>query len=711
MSFPGIDENTLVLKINVWLGNLGASIAIIGMTILGWVLDLHSIVAYGIILLAITLPTLVAIPIMRKHIDRLHFILQFSVLWITFYFMLKLGGLLHSGGLMFTGISIMFLSLSFQNTRLTIWLFITYLLSLVATVLLQPLLIPAPEMTPGKNLLLFAVNSSWQAGYALMLILNNINQKKEIAEAKQAEAVRLKELDEAKTRLFTNITHEFRTPLTIIMGMARLIKEKPGEWLEAGTEKIRNNGQNLLHLVNQMLELSKLESGSMPLHIYQQDIILQLRYLIESVSSMSLSRNIELKFQPESDHLFMDYDADKMMHIVINLLSNALKYTQAGGSVWVTTGLSSNNRSQVLLIKIRDNGPGIPPQNLPLIFDRFYRIEEDSAQFENGSGLGLALTKELVKLMDGMIGVESVPGEGTTFSIQFPVSNNAPLKEMACFSEVNGKIAVLVPSIEKPREKQFDKDPDESEKPILLVVEDSPDLVEYLRAILENEYHLEIAATGREGMQKAIEYIPDIILSDVMMPEMDGIAMLEKLKTDQRTSHIPVVMLTAKADITSKLAGLERGADDYLAKPFNEEELHVRLKKLIELRKLLRERYTSMESLPKTKDKALMIEDAFMLKIRSIMEAHLDNDRFGIHELCIEIGMSRAQLYRKFKSLTDKTVNEYLLKFRLFKAKEMLINSDLSVSEVAYEVGFKNLSHFSRAFTETFGLNPSSVRK
>lgn len=711
MSLPGIDESTIQLKNNVWLGNFGGCIAITGMTILGWVLDLPSIVAYGLILLAITIPTFVLIPFMRKHIDKLHFILQFSILWVTFYFMLKLGGLLHSAGLMFTGISIMVMSISFQNTRLTTWLFITYLVTLVATAFLQPMLTPAPEMTPGKNLLFFAVNSSWQAGYALMLILNNINQKKALAEAKQAEASRLKELDETKTRLFTNITHEFRTPLTIILGMARLVKEKPGEWLEAGTEKIRNNGQNLLHLVNQMLELSKLESGAMPLHIFQQDVVLQLRYLIESFSSMALSRNIQLQFKPDNGHFLMDYDADKMMHIVTNLVSNALKYIQDGGTVDVSTGVLSKGGKNDFLIRIQDNGPGIPANHLPYIFDRFYRIEEDPAQFDNGSGLGLALTKELVKLMDGSISVESSPDKGTTFTLQFPVSNRAPLKEMAGLSDVKEKIPVFVPVPKKSSERPAENDLADSEKPILLIVEDSPDLVEYLSAILENEYHLEVAANGREGLKKALEYIPDIILSDVMMPEMDGIAMLEKIKTDQRTSHIPVVMLTAKADIASKLIGIERGADDYLAKPFNEDELHIRLKKLVELRKILRQRYASMEALPKTEDKSIKLEDAFMLKVRGIMEAHLDNDQFGIHELCREIGMSRAQLYRKFKTLTDKTVNEYLMSFRLFKAKEMLINSDLNVSEVAYEVGFKNLSHFSRVFTEAFGLNPSSVRK
>jgi len=711
LSGAGIDDNTRLLKKNIWLGTLGSITAISFMTLLGWGFGLPSIVWYGICLLSLSFPPLFIIPFMRRNIDKFYAGIQFIIIWVTFYFMLRLGGLLHSAGLLFTGISILFMSLTYQNTRLTILLFISYLSSLFATALLQPILTPSPEMTPSKNLLFFTINCSWQAGYTLLLILNNIGQKKALAEAKQAEALQLRELDEAKSRLFTNITHEFRTPLTIILGMANLVQEKPDQWLTAGTEKIRNSVENLLHLVNQMLDISKLEAGAMPLHVFQQDIILQLRYLVESFKSMALGRNIQLQFSPECDHFIMDFDADKMMHIVTNLISNALKYIQDGGTVSLTTALLSNNRCNYFVISVRDNGPGIQAKHLPFIFDRYYRIEENTAHAENGSGLGLALTKELVKLMEGAIGVESTPGEGTTFTIKLPVSNNAPLKEMAGFSDVKEKIATLVPAFAKYHIKQADREPGENEKPILLVVEDSPDLVEYLSAILEKEYQLEVAPNGKEGLKKAFEYIPDLILSDVMMPEMDGLTMLEKLKNDQRTSHIPVVMLTAKADITSKLAGLQRGADEYLAKPFNEDELHMRLKKLIELRKQLRERYTSMELLPQTNNRAFQAEDTFMMKIRGIMELHLDDDQFGIHELCKEIGMSRAQLYRKFKSLTNKTVNEYLINFRLFKAKEMLLTSGLNVSEVAYEVGFKNLSHFSRAFREVFGQNPSDLKK
>jgi signal transduction histidine kinase/DNA-binding response OmpR family regulator len=710
VSFPGIDENTLTIKKNVMTGLSGSLIALSFMTMLGWALSLPLIVAYGIILLSLTITALFVIPHLRKHIDWFFFSIQFVIIWVTFYFMLRLGGLLNSAGLLFSGISLMFMSINFQNTRLTTWLFIAYLVTLITTALLQPYLTPAPEMTPGKNLLFFAVNCSWQAGFTLMLILNNIRQKKELAESRLGETIRLKELDEVKTRLFTNITHEFRTPLTLILGMANLVKEKPDEWLETGTEKIVHNGQNLLQLVNQMLDLSKLDSGSMPVHIYQQDIIMQLRYLCESFSSLAFQQNISLQFKPDTDHFMMDYDADKMMHIATNLLSNALKYTQSGGFVVVTAGVSSEG-NKIFTLGVRDNGPGIPHDQLPFIFDRFYTLSTNNRNTEIGTGLGLALTKELVKLMEGTIGVESEPSKGTTFKVQLPVSNNAPLKEMSGFSDLKERITFGNAGGKKCQLPTADSKSEKPEQPILLIVEDSPDLVEYLYTILKNDYHIETAHNGNDGLQKAFEYIPDIILSDVMMPELDGIAMLGILKTDQRTSHIPLVMLTAKADIASKLEGLERGADEYLAKPFNEEELLVRLKNLINLRKSLRQRYASMGPLPKTEDKALIIEDAFILKVRSIMEPHLDNDQFGIHELCLEIGMSRAQLYRKFKSLTDTTVNDYLQNFRLFKAKEMLLNTGLNVSEVAYETGFKNLSHFSRSFREAFGVTPGSLKK
>lgn len=247
--------------------------------------------------------------------------------------------------------------------------------------------------------------------------------------------------------------------------------------------------------------------------------------------------------------------------------------------------------------------------------------------------------------------------------------------------------------------------------PLLLLVEDSTDVVLYLKAILRYEYRIEIAENGRVGLGKALEIIPDIILSDVMMPVMDGIEMLEKIKNDIRTSHIPVVMLTAKADIDSRLEGLERGADAYLAKPVDEKELNIQLKNLINLRKKLHERYATLEKIPETSDKFLKKEDDFMIEVRQVLEANLVDDEFGISHLCSELAVSRAQLYRKFRSLSDRTIADYFKTLRLFKAKELLTTSKLNVTEVAFSVGFKSLAYFSREFTHQFGINPREYRK
>jgi len=523
----------------------------------------------------------------------------------------------------------------------------------------------------------------------------------------QRETGRLKELDEVKTRLFTNITHEFRTPLTIILGMANLIRDRPDEWIVEGTDKIRDNGQNLLSLVNQMLDLSKLESGSMPLHIMQEDVISTLRYFTATFISIASAKNIELKFLPGTDRYVMDMDHEKLFHIVSNLLSNALKYTPEGGKVELSAGFAGEGKKE-FVIRVQDNGSGIETSHLPHIFNRFYRAEGNGTQV--GHGLGLALTRELVKLLNGNITVKSEPGIGSVFSVIFPVSN------LALFPEIGGQdgktdfVFDQSPMIEN--ETVLMESPSiQDDRPILLVVEDNSDLVQYLTALLSGEYRINIAGNGKDGLHKALDLIPDIILSDVMMPVMDGITLLDKVKNDIRTSHIPVVMLTAKADIASKLEGLERGADDYLSKPFNEEELRIRINKLIELRRKLRLRYASMSAPPSTDDKAIHIEDAFMQKVRQVMEANLDDDQFGIIQLCKSVGMSRAQLYRKFKSLTDKTVNDYLRTFRLHKAKELLLTTDRNVSEVAFDVGFKNLSHFSKVFTEEFGKNPRDISR
>ncbi|MCO6489483.1 MAG: response regulator, partial [Phaeodactylibacter sp.] len=318
-----------------------------------------------------------------------------------------------------------------------------------------------------------------------------------------------------------------------------------------------------------------------------------------------------------------------------------------------------------------------------------------------GSGLGLALAKELLELMGGNIEVESEVGKGTRFTFRLPVRNEAKIEEktplptpVAAASKITTSLGPVRQAIGATREA-----------PSVLVVEDNQDVIYYLRECLGGLYQILEARNGREGIAKAQETIPDLVVSDVMMPEVDGFELCEVLKKDERTSHIPVILLTAKATQEDKLEGLAHGADAYLMKPFQKEELLVRLEKLLELRRKLQQKYQSAE------EDGSAPEDAFLQKVREAITAHLDDPDFSVEQLSREVGMSRVQLHRKLKALTDRPASEHIRVIRLNRAYELLMDSELNISEVAYQVGFNDPSHFSRVFSHHFGVAPSELRK
>jgi len=636
----------------------------------------------------------------------IHTIISSTMYLMTFYAIILLGGIPTSGGLIFAGMSNVLATIPRQRTWLPVSMFSLFCVLVVLLVVLKPWLHVPDQITPVINSILWMTMSIILTGGALAFVLQFIRQQRKLEEL---EAIHLKEINEFKDRFFTNITHEFRTPLTIIKGMGNLIKARPGEWMGTGLQKIEANSDILLRLVNQMLTLAKTEAGAISVNFVRRDINKYLAYLVEQFSSEALRRKIDLRFTSAGEPFEMDFDPEKLMHIITNLVSNALNYTPDGGLVEVTTGVMDNGK--MFSIRVKDTGIGIEREHLDHLFDRFYRVEHQLSP--GGTGIGLALTKEMVLLLQGTISVDSIKGEGSEFTVLLPVSRNAPFSgtpEGADLIKVTDDQYEKASSYGEPfYPRQF---PEEllsvaaagpAKLPLLLIVEDSSDVVLYLQAILKYEYRIEVAGNGSTGLEKALEVIPDIILSDVMMPVMDGIELLEKVKNDIRTSHIPVVILTAKADIDSRLIGLERGADAYLAKPIDERELHIQLKNLINLRKKLHERYASLEKLPKTSDKYIQKEDEFMIKVRQVLEANLVKDEFGVSQICSELSVSRAQLYWKFKSLSNKTIADYFKSLRLYKAKELLLNTDLNVKEVTYIVGFKNISHFSREFTHEFG--------
>ncbi len=709
VAYPGCDQKRLNTRKTMWIATFFGLVHVIlhtGAFLIFAPQSLHLLISYGYILLLVLLIALFIVPQLRANFIP-YYIFHLSILlFITFYFILKLGGIASSAGLIFACLAFVLSSIPLQNIRITYFLFSLFTIIIILSGLLVPWLKVPEEITPRLNAIVFVMNTLSMSIFIVYLTIIFFAQQTKI---EKLESDKLKEVSEAKNKLFTNITHEFRTPLTIIQGMANLIRSNSDEWLEKGTEKIEVQTKNLLNLVNQMLDLAKLEAGAMHVHVFQSDIISYLKYLTDSFISLARDKNIQLNFIPESRHLVMDFDQEKIMYIVSNLLTNAIKFTPNYGTVDIYAGLMPDKNEFVL--KVSDDGPEIPSEHLPFLFDRFFRVEDELRSQEVGTGLGLAMVKELVKLFGGSVNVSSSKDLGTTFTIILPVTNIAPEKDIITGNSLSPEFFADVSLATEVKTDHSETVIPSNDLPILLVVEDSQDLKHYLNTLLKGQYQLDFASNGETGLQKAFEHIPDIIVSDVMMPVMDGISMLDALKNDLRTSHIPVIMLTAKADIDSRLNGLANGADDYLAKPFNEVELLIRLRKLLELRKTLHQRYASGEQPIPEENHTLNLEDSFIQKIRKVMEESLDDDNFDVHQLCVTAGMSRSQLYRKFKSLTNTSVIDYFWTLRLHKAKNLLQTTAMNISEVAIAVGFKNLSHFSKAFKNQFGMNPSTVRK
>ncbi|MBO3116491.1 response regulator [Winogradskyella sp. DF17] len=514
------------------------------------------------------------------------------------------------------------------------------------------------------------------------------------------QANRLAYLDRAKTRFFTNISHEFRTPLTVIIGILDQIKG-----FEGPKELIRRNSRQILGLVNQILDLRKLESGKMHAHYQQGDLVTYLQYLLESFHSLAEDKRITLTLECKQNSLLADYDPEKLRHILSNLLSNAIKHTPEAGQVKLFLEEISESNTPRYRLSVSDTGKGIPADQLSHIFDRFYQVEDEISQTGVGTGLGLTLVKELVQLLDGEISVESDTEHGTRFTVELPLTRNANIQtslrkqHIPLKSQTSGADPILV------------QHNNAKELPVLLIVEDNSDVREYLVITLRGTLECVQAKNGNEGLQKAIEIVPDVIISDVMMPGMDGFALCQALKSDERTSHIPVILLTAKADIASKVAGLVEGADAYLTKPFHERELRAQLKNLLNLRQKLQERYKNLEHLEPSQNPKLAQEDVFLLKARQIIQEHLGDESFGVRQMCQELAMSRTQLHNKIKALTNQSTTRLIRKIRINKAKELLKTSNLNISEIATEVGISSIQYFSKMFHEETGLSPKHFRE
>lgn len=523
---------------------------------------------------------------------------------------------------------------------------------------------------------------------------------------KDQESQRSKEIDNLKTRLYTNITHEFRTPLTVIIGMNEQIQGN-----EKAKDLIERNSQNLLRLINQMLDLSKLESGNLKLEMAQGDIVKYLDYLTESFYSLAAERDIQLTFYSEMDTLLMDFDEKKIQHIVYNLLSNAIKFTPKEGKVILHLSEKEQEGEACLQLKIKDTGIGISPRQLPRIFDRFYQVDNSHTRKGEGTGIGLSLTKELVAVMDGTIAVSSQQGKGTEFVILLPIKKESGISQSLDYQDVH------LSSLSSFSTEQISASDQPSNLSQLLLIEDNPDVATYIQSLLEDSFEVLTAVNGQDGIERAIESIPDIIISDVMMPLKDGYQVTQTLKYDERTSHIPIILLTAKAAEKDRLDGLRYGADAYLTKPFNKEELFIRLEKLVESRKSIQRYFaqaiTQPDALGETSPESSMTpsQEAFIAKLKAAVIDRLDDSEFTVPDLIEAGGMSHTQIYRKLKAISDQTPSQFIRSVRLAEGLKMLNSTDLNISEVAYSVGFSDPNYFSRTFQQMYGKSPREMRK
>lgn len=576
------------------------------------------------------------------------------------------------------------------------------------------------------------INSPWWATlwaygfYTILIIIGLLAIRRfEMSRVKLRNELRLHEyeakqksqLEEMKSRFFANLSHEFRTPLTLIKGPVELLKNKISNKSDIEQiDIIQRNSEKLKELIDQLLELSQLENSSVPLKTRKVDLISTLKGLVFSFNSLAHQKNISLKFQSNSNIKILWIDRDKLEKIINNLLSNALKFTPTGGSVSVSVIDILSDEKTFTKITVADNGIGIPKDKLENIFDRFYQVDDSTQRSYGGSGIGLALVKELVDLHKWKITVESGEGNGANFKLMIPLTDDY-LNESEKVSdessidisiEDQNKISTTQHSDQniELNNAKIEKITQEN-KASLLIVEDSDDLRNYLSSLLKNDYVISEAANGEEGIKTANEILPDIIISDVMMPSMDGFEFCRQIKSDWHTSDIPIILLTAKASFESKLEGLEIGADDYLTKPFDSRELFVRIKNLLEQRKRIREKY-SKDIIPLKDESDLNSSDKdFTKRAYDIVEINLDKTNFSTDQLAKELFLSRSQLHRKMISITGQAPGEFIRIIKLKRAAEMLLKKKLSVTQIAYEIGFSSPAQFSRAFSKQFNCTPS----
>lgn len=552
--------------------------------------------------------------------------------------------------------------------------------------------------------------------FALILYKRNIenreNLKRKLA-LEQMEAAKQVEMNNVRLKFFTNISHEFRTSLSLIIGPAdKLMKDNKTFNLEQSEQisLIRNNAQRLLRLINQLLDLRKIETGNLKLYPSPGDLIVFCKEIGQTFLYLAKDKNIEFTINSNINHLYAWFDADKIEKIIYNLLSNAFKFTNKGGKISMQIKVLENELRERdwIEIKISDNGIGIPSESVDKIFDKFYQVNRTGLETKEGTGIGLSLVKELIDLHSGSITVNSNYSSiplGTTFTIRLPLDirgnidiPSEPYSSPALEDEI---IQERAPEYENKR----------TEMSTILIIEDNSELRQFISNSLKDTYNVIEAENGNQGLKMTFDNNPDLIISDIMMPGVEGTELCRILKSDERTSHIPVLLLTALSSVEHKIEGYNTGADDYITKPFNEDILKSRIRNIIENRRRIRERF-SKQILIEPKDITITSADEqFIRRAIDTVEKHMDDSSFDVEVFTKEMAVSRTLLHTKLKSLTDNSATEFIKTIRLKRAAKLLTEGQMGVSEVSIMVGFNSRNYFTKCFTEFFGVSPSDYLK
>lgn len=556
-------------------------------------------------------------------------------------------------------------------------------------------------------------------GVALALLINIIFSRSRLRHELELEHInheRQESLNQMKLQFFTNISHEFRTPLTLILGpLEQIISNYEGSnWMYKQLNSIEKNASRLLRLIDQLMDFRKFENNHLQLKASENNIISFVENIYLSFKQYADLHKFKYHFIHEERFIYAWFDRDKMERVIFNLISNAFKYTPDGGDIQVVV----RRQGECVEILVVDNGIGMAEQHLEKIFERFYEIDHNDSRlktkYSKGTGIGLALAKGIVELHSGKIKVESKENEGSTFTLILPLGKSHFIDDqlkmdterelLVKSDEIDDLLGEVIP-------EKFAGIGLAKNTPCILVVEDNTEVRNYIVELFTNTYQILEAATGKQGLQEALQNVPDLVISDVMMPEMDGIELCKAIKSNIKTSHIPCILLTARTSVTYKHEGLEMGADDYINKPFNVKELKIKVKNLITSRQALKEKFSS-DKIVKPGDITVTSADEKLLESAlKIAEDNISNELFDVSTFCEELGVSRTMLFTKIKAWTNLTPNDFMMVMRMKRAAQLLEQNKLNISQVGFQVGFKNPKYFSKCFQKHFSETPSTYAK